>query len=217
MRRHLLVALALLAGLVGGLVPAVAQAQNRFWLVNNTGRVIERAYVSSSRVSNWGPDILGNGVLPPGQRVWVTPNFGDCILDVRVTYQGGGDDERRQVNACGLSQIVFGGGGGAGASIGGGGGGSGAVISPRGGGNPSFWLANQTGVPIREVYVSLATQNTWGPDRLGSQLLHPGQRLQVSLPAGITCLVDVRIVYMDGRASERRQLNTCNIAQLNWR
>ncbi|WP_372619103.1 Tat pathway signal protein [Falsiroseomonas sp.] len=215
MRRHLLVALALLAGLLGGFVPAAAQAQNRFWLVNETGRVIERAYVSSSRVSNWGPDILGTGVLPSGRRVWVTPNFGDCVLDVRVTYQGGGDEERRQVNACGISQIVFGrGGAGAGARVGGG---AGAVVSPGVAGNPSFWLANQTGLTIREVYVSLATQSTWGNDRLGANVLQPGQRLQVSLPAGVTCLVDVRVVYMDGRAAERRQLNTCSISQLNWR
>jgi hypothetical protein len=215
MRRHFLFALAMVAGLLGGFLPAAAQAQNRFWLVNDTGRVIERAYVSSSRVSDWGPDILGTGVLPSGRRVWVTPNFGDCILDVRVTYQGGGESERRQVNACNISQIVFGrGGAGAGASIGGGG--AGAAISP-GAGNPSFWLANQTGVTIREVYASLATQDNWGADRLGTRMLQPGQRLQVSLPAGVTCLVDVRVVYMDGRAAERRQLNTCSISQLNWR
>ncbi|WP_439551785.1 hypothetical protein [Falsiroseomonas sp.] len=96
MRRHLIACLALLAGLLGA---STAQAQNRFWLVNDTGRVIERAYVSSSRVSDWGPDILGTSVLPPGQRVWVTPNFGDCILDLRVTYQGGGEESRMQVPA----------------------------------------------------------------------------------------------------------------------
>lgn len=214
MRRYFIAALACLAGLAGGLLPASAQAQNRFWLVNDTGRVIERAFVSSSRVSDWGPDILGAGVLPPGNRVWVVPNFGDCVLDVRVTYQGGGEETRMQVNACGLSQITFGrGGAGAGARVGGG---TGAAVAPAAG-NPSFWLANQTGVTIREVYASLSTQNNWGPDRLGSQVLQPGQRVQVNLPAGVTCLVDVRVVYMDGRAAERRQLDTCNIAQLNWR
>ena len=215
MRRYLFVAFALMAGLAGGLLPGVAEAQNRFWLVNDTGRVIERAYVSSARVSDWGPDILGTGVLPPGRRVWVTPNFGDCLLDVRVTYQGGGEEERRQVNACGISQIAFGrSGAGAGASVGGGGG---AVVSPGGAGTPSFYLANQTGATNREVYVSLSTENSWGGDRLGNQILNPGQRLQVNLPAGITCLVDVKVVYMNGAAAERRQLNTCNIAQLNWR
>jgi hypothetical protein len=216
MRRRWLAALALLAGLIGGLVaPATAQAQNRFWLVNDTGRVIERAFVSSSRVSDWGPDILGTSVLPPGQRVWVTPNFGDCVLDIRVTYQGGGEDSRMQVNACGLSQIVFGRGAGAGASVGGG---AGAVISPgRPTANPSFYLTNGTGATIREVYVSLSTDSNWGADRLGSQVLQPGQRLQVNLPAGQVCTVDMRVVYMDGRAAERRRVETCSVSEFVWR
>jgi hypothetical protein len=217
MRRHLLVALAFLAGLAGLLAtPGQAQAQNRFWLVNETGRVIERAFVSSSRISDWGPDILGTGVLPPGNRVWVTPNFGDCILDVRVTYQGGGEETRMQVNACSLSQIVFGRtGAGAGAAIGGG---AGAMISPgRPVGNPSFNFVNGSGVTIREVYVSLSTDNNWGPDRLGANVLQPGQRLSVGLPATGVCTVDMRVVYMDGRAAERRRMETCSVADFIWR
>jgi hypothetical protein len=217
MRRHLLAALALAAGLAGLFAaPGAAQAQNRFWLVNDTGRVIQEAYVSSSRVSNWGPDILGSGVLPPGNRVWVTPNFGDCVLDVRVTYAGGGEETRMGVNACGLSTIVFGrGGAGAGASIGGG---AGAAVSPgRVVGNPSFNFVNGTGATIREVYVSLSTDNNWGPDRLGANVLQPGQRLSVGLPATGVCTVDMRVVYMDGRANERRRVETCSVTDFVWR
>ncbi len=216
MRRRFLVALALFAGLFAGVfAPTAAQAQNRCWLVNDTGRTIMEAYVSSSRVSGWGPDILGSGVLPPGQRVWVTPNFGDCMLDVRVTYQGGGEETRMGVNACGLSQIVFGrGGAGAGATVGGG---AGAAISPGRSGNPSFYLTNGSGATIREVYVSLSTESNWGGDRLGANVLQPGQRLQVSLPAIGVCQVDMRVVYMNGAAQERRRVDTCNIAEFVWR
>jgi hypothetical protein len=215
MRRWFLALLALVAGVAGGLLPSAAQAQNRFWLVNDGGRVIESAFVSSSRVQDWGPDILGAGVLPPGNRVWVTPNFGDCVLDVRVTYQGGGEDSRMQVNACGLSQITFGagrGGAGAGASIGGG---SGASVGRSG--NPSFVLTNGTNATIREVYVSLSTDNNWGGDRLGANILNPGQRLSVSLPAVGVCTVDIRVVYMNGQSSERRRVETCSLSQLIWR
>jgi hypothetical protein len=220
LRRHGIAALAALAALVGGLaLPATAQAQNRFWLVNDSGQVIERAFVSSSRVSDWGPDILGSGVLPPGNRVWVTPNFGDCVLDIRITYQGGGEESRMGVNACSISQIVFGRSAGAGASLGGAGPGAGAVISPGRpvAGNPSFYFTNGTGATIREVYVSLSTDSNWGGDRLGSQVLQPGQRLQVSLPAGSVCTVDMRVVYMDGRAAERRRVETCSVSEFVWR
>lgn len=208
MRRHVLALFALMAGLVAA---GAAQAQNRFWLINNGGQTIERAFVSSSRVSDWGPDILGASVLPPGQRVWVTPNFGDCILDIRVTYVGGGEETRMQVNACSLSQVAFGrgggGGAGAGASVGGG------YVAA----NPSFNFVNGSGLVIREVYVSLSSQSSWGPDRLGQNVLNPGQRLQVSLPAGNVCTVDMRVVYMDGRAFERRRVETCSVNDFVWR
>ena len=86
-----------------------AAAQNRFNLVNNTGQTIEEINVSSSRVTSWGPDFLGRNVLPPGQSFWVQPPFADCVLDIRVVFQGGRSEERRQVNACQLTTIVWGG------------------------------------------------------------------------------------------------------------
>ncbi|NKC33004.1 Tat pathway signal protein [Falsiroseomonas selenitidurans] len=206
MRRHALALFALLAGLVAA---GSAQAQNRFWLINETGRTIERAYVSASRVSDWGPDILGTSVLPRGERVWVTPHFGDCVLDVRVTFQGGGESSRMQVNACSISRIVFGGGGG----------GAGAQVAPARpvAANPSFNFVNGTGSTIRELYVSLSTDGGWGPDRLGTQVLGPRQQIAVRLPAGVTCAVDMRVVYMNGQAVERRRQETCHLNNFVWR
>lgn len=213
MRRFGLMLLAMLAAVTAA--PAVAQAQNRFWLVNETGRVIERAFVSASRVSEWGPDILGAGILPPGNRVWVTPNFGDCLLDVRVTFQGGGEETRMQVNACALTQISFSRPGGSAAT----GGGAGATVSPGRpvASNPSFNFVNGSGVTIREIYVSLSNDDNWGQDRLGATVLQPGQRLPVSLPATGVCIVDMRVVYMDGRAGERRRVETCSLTDFVWR
>jgi hypothetical protein len=213
MRRVLLV-LALLLGAAG-----TAQAQNRFWVVNNTGETIQEIYVSSSRVQNWGPDILGASVLPAGQRVWVTPNFGDCVLDVRVVYAGGRAENRMGVNACSLSVIAFGTGAGAMISPGPG---AGAQVSPVRpapvqGGNPSFNFVNLTGETIREIYVSLSTQSNWGPDRLGANVLPHGASLPINLPMGAGCLSDIRVVYMNGRAAERRGLETCSVSNLNWR
>jgi hypothetical protein len=96
-------------------LPAAAQgtgqvgaAQNRFWLVNEGTRVVETVFVSAARESDWGPDILGAAVLPPGRRAWVVPNFADCMLDLRVTFEGGGEERRMGVDACRLSQIVVG-------------------------------------------------------------------------------------------------------------
>jgi hypothetical protein len=209
--RAALVAVVALVGALWGAAPA--QAQNRFWLVNTSGQTIQEAYVSPSRLDNWGPDILGANVLPPGQQVWVTPNFGDCVLDVRVRYASGAEDRRMGVNACGLSRIVFG--GGAGGRIGGG---PGATVYPeRGARNPSFNFVNRSGAEIREIYVSLSTDSNWGPDRLGTNTLPPGGTIWIPLPEGGACTVDMRVVYMNGAPQERRGVETCSRMDFGWR
>lgn len=210
--RAFLVGLFALAAMAMGAAPA--EAQNRFYLVNNSGQTIMEAYVSPSRIEDWGPDILGSGVLPPGQQVWVTPNFGDCVLDVRVRYQNGAEDRRMQVNACSLSRIAFGGGGGGGYV--GGGGGPGATIGGAGG-NPSFTFVNGTGVTIREIYISLSSDRNWGPDRLGANVLQPGGSMFINLPLGRGCNSDIRVVFMNGQPVERRGIETCSRQQLVWR
>jgi hypothetical protein len=143
--------------------PPPAEAQNPFWLLNNSGETIQSADVSPSRLSNWGPDILGTNVLPSGNQVFVTPYFGDCVLDVRVAYANGREETRMGVNACSLSSIAFGGSGGnAGGAVSGGAGAS--ITAPRAG-DPSFNFINQSGQTVRELYISLSSQSNW--DRTG--------------------------------------------------
>ena len=212
--RALIVALALLATLAA----APAEAQNRFWLVNNSGDTIQTANVSASRLSNWGPDILGSGVLPSGNRVYVTPNFGDCVLDVRVTYASGREEARMGLNACSINTVAFGGGGGAGAgaSVSMGGGAGASIAAPRGG-DPSFNFVNRSGYVIRELYISLSSQSSWGADRLGSNVMEPGQSLYVRLPGGSSCAADIRVVYSNGASAERRGIETCSRTDVVWR
>lgn len=185
---------------------APAQAQNRFYLVNRSALPIEQAFVSPSRQSVWGPDILGSQVLPPRNQVWVTPNFPDCVLDIRVRFADGSDATRMRVNACGVTQVVF-----AGSAP------QTTRHPPARRGNPSFTLYNGSGMTIREVYSSLSTENTWGSDRLGSRSLPPGGRMFVTLPLNGGCHTDIRIVYSSGQDSERRGVETCSLRQVNWR
>lgn len=204
--------MAALAFWLAAATQAPAAAQNRFWLANQSGQTIESAYVSPSRLSNWGPDILGSSVLPPGEQVHVTPQAPDCVLDIRVRYQGGREEERRNVNACGLSRVAFG--GGAGATVRGGG--AGGSIS-RGAGDPSFSFANRTEWTIRELYVSPSTERGWGRDRLGDDTLDPGHDRWIGLPSGRGCALDLKVVYMNGQSREQRGVETCSRADYGWR
>lgn len=193
MRLRVLALLALLLGLA-----APAAAQNRFSLQNNTGRTIESLFVSPSRISSWGADVLGQSVLGPGQSFWVVPQTSDCLLDIKVRFQGGAEEERRQVNTCTLSRVVWG-------------------AAQAGMGDPSFQFVNRAGTTVNELYVSLSSDTSWGQDRLGRGTLSPGGGFWVSLPSGKVCTVDIKVVYADGRAVERRGVETCSIRELNFR
>jgi len=206
---RLLAALAALVAMLAGAAPAAAQ--NRFWLQNNTGQTIVAANVSPSRVTEWGPNILTRGPLEPGMQVWVEPGFPDCYLDIRVRFADGTEDGHLGVHACTLSRIAFG-----------------ADVPqaapppppprPAEQPNPSFTFVNQSGEPIREIYVSLTSQRNWGPDRLGPrQILPPGASMPIPLPRTGVCTADIRVVYMDGRVLEQRNVETCSIRSFAWR
>jgi hypothetical protein len=80
--------------------------------------------------------------------------------------------------------------------------------------DPSFRLNNLTNVAINEVYVSSANDSSWGVDRLGQNILPAGQSIVVRLPQG-QCMNDIRVVFVNGQANERRRVDTCQIVDFN--
>lgn len=219
MFRRLAIAAAALLGL-GGLVPA-AQAQTgdpSFNLINRSSRVIYEAYASPSSDSNWGQDRLGQNIIPAGRSFVIRLPQGECNYDVRVVYerQGGPSEERRNVNLCNLTELVF----------------DGRAQPQQGGqapqqqmpqqqarpgqgarGNPSFNLVNQGQQTVMEVYASLATDQNWGPDRLGADTVAPGAVYPLRLPEG-DCMYDLRFVYQNGQSQERRGVNLCEVTNV---
>jgi hypothetical protein len=80
-----------------------------------------------------------------------------------------------------------------------------ALAQPR---DPSFRLTNATTQPINQVHVSPSIVAAWGDDRLGSGTLRPDATASIQLAPG-PCLNDIRVVFADGSAREKRQVNTC--------
>ena len=203
--------MALPCGLIGGLPVALGQPlELSFVLVNNSGRTIAELYATPSGVPRWGHDRLGSEAVPSGRTHRIRlPVDGHCAYDLRVVYQGGVVEDRRGIDICTLTRIVFGAGGGAlpekSARAGGG-----------QGSDPSFSLVNRGARTINEIYASPSTIRTWGSDLLGSEVLPPGQTFAVRLPADGNCVFDVRVVFDDGRARERRRVNTCNVNSLRF-
>jgi hypothetical protein len=77
--------------------------------------------------------------------------------------------------------------------------------------NPSFNVVNRTASAINQVFATPAGMTSWGRDRIGNRPIPPGQTGPVRLPADGNCVYDVRVVYANGQADERRGLNTCNV------
>lgn len=185
--------------------PAAAQSNDpSFNLVNRSGRTINEVYASPASDGDWGADRLGRSVLPDGQAFAVRlPPGGECMYDIRVVFEGGDAEERRRLNTCSLTEVVFGAGAGA------------PPPRPQTTQNPSFNLVNNSGRAINEIYVSAASDGNWGADRLGRNVLPAGQSFAVRLPVG-ECLYDIRVVYGDNSAAEKRRVNTCDLTNVTF-
>jgi len=79
--------------------------------------------------------------------------------------------------------------------------------------DPSFRLTNRSAATVNEIYVSSSNDSGWGPDRLGRDVRPGGGQFVVRLPAG-QCINDVRVVYANGQALERRRVNTCALTDM---
>lgn len=213
MRKRLwIVAGLVLAGLVlAGVaaVPAVAQPNPSFYLVNRSGVAINEVYATAAGLPNWGRDRLGNANIPPGQNAAIRlPADGNCIYDIKVVFANGQADERRALDTCALDNISFPTGRGV------------APANPPGGGSgqqatsdPSFRLVNRGRSEVSEVFATPVGTDSWGADRLGEDTVPAGSSKVIRLPMG-ACLYDLRVVFADGEATERRRVNLCMTTDL---
>lgn len=71
----------------------------------------------------------------------------------------------------------------------------------------SFALENRSNVQIHEAYFSPVTQDDWGEDRLGQNVLPPGRAMRFQPSPGGA--YDFRIVFSNGQAIERRNVDLC--------
>lgn len=186
--------------------PACAQeAPNpSFYLVNRAAAAITRVYATPAGMPTWGSDRLTGATVGPGQNTAIRlPADGNCIYDVRVVYANARTDERRGLNTCEIDNLSFPGARTA----------AGTARATRPDANPSFLLVNRGRAVLNELYLSPSGDDSWGEDRLGESSLPGGASKPIRLPPG-ECLYDVRVVFANGEANERRRLNLCDITDL---
>jgi hypothetical protein len=142
----------------------------------------------------WGPERLPEALaatgLADGARVRFRLRLPTCAADLRVTYADGRREEKRGVDVC-RDAVTFDGSG-----------------IPRPVQRP-LTLVNRHGAVLEEIYVSSSTDGEWGPERLPGGLAR-GARETLSLP--VECAVDLRVVFPNGAAEERREVDICRVA-----
>ena len=95
-------------GRAGGGAAAAAGPRGNpsFNLANQSTRPIAEFFASPSTAQGWGRDRLGEVVLPPGQYLPIRLPEGECGYDLRWVFQGGGAEERRNVNTCATNNYI---------------------------------------------------------------------------------------------------------------
>lgn len=85
--------------------------------------------------------------------------------------------------------------------------------------NLDFTLVNKTGVDIMEVYLSPTSDNEWGEDVMGKDILENGQKVDITFSSAETeCNWDLKVVDEDDDDIVWTKLNLCtaNEITLMW-
>ena len=167
---------------------------------NRSPRPMNELYVSSESAEEWGQDRLGEHTLEPGESLRVRlGRTRECMFDVKVVYDDASREETRGVNLCRVRQVSFD------AST--------ATAPPEAGAEQKVVLVNHAARPIQPVDLSPVAANQWGDDRLGETSISVGEQ-RVVLWRG-ECSVDLRVVFDNRAAEERRGLDLCETPALS--
>lgn len=137
----------------------------------------------------WGPDRLGATLLDSGESLRLRLRSRSCLADLRAVYEDDAAEEKSGVDLCDGGAIRFDGGG--------------IPRAPE----RAITLVNRHGAAVQEIYASPVNDSDWGEDRLEGRPMERGARTELVLRSA--CEADLRIVFANGGAEERRGLDIC--------
>ena len=174
--------------------PAAPRREAR--VTNTADRTIREFYASTRAPLAWGADRLGNTVLQPGTNFTLRLRGTACLWDLRAVFDDDAEEVKQGIDLCTTREIAFDG--------------SGAPRPPE----RRVTLVNRHGATIQEIYLSGTSEEDWGPDRLGEEVLPRGQRREIGARLR-DCEADLRIVFEERRAAEERTgINLCETATI---
>jgi hypothetical protein len=89
---------------------AAQRYDRRIEIINRTNLTIRTVNSTNVGRSDWGVDLLGNAVIPPGRRmvINVEDRSGYCRYDFRAVFSNGRQITRHGVNVCEVGRWVIG-------------------------------------------------------------------------------------------------------------
>ena len=163
-------------------------------IINASQVVLRELFVSARGPEAWGPDRLGSTVVEPAANFALRLRSRECLFDLRAVYADDREEVKARTDLCANRAVSFDRSG-----------------IPRPPSRP-LELVNRHLATVQELYVSDSTETEWGPDRLGTNVLDRDGNLALTVETG--CEVDVRIVFPNGGAEERREVNICDTPRL---
>lgn len=192
--------------LAAALLPRTALAatggEHEVVVVNQGRFAVNELYISPSASEEWGDDRLGEAMLAPGHSLRLRLGRGpDCLVDVQAVYEDGGREERHGLDICHDRRIVLDS--------------SRASAPPAERAAHAVTIVNEAARPIQQVLISPADAGDWGDDLLDNESLSVGERTSVGYQG--SCLADLRIVFDNRAAEERRGLDLCALGGVRIR
>lgn len=164
-------------------------------VINRTAVAITTLYVSSTEEDNWGTNRITGQPLAAGRSFQVRLGQGrHCRFDLQAVYTDGKVEERRDQDVCRNRQVVFDGT---------------KAAMPVDRTERKVTILNRAPRTIKQVFLSPKSASNWGDDMLGGTIA-PGEDSEVTYRG--ECVVDVRIVFDNTSAEERREADLCNQA-----
>lgn len=169
-------------------------------VLNRAPRPMNELYASPQTAEQWGEDRLGDGILEAAGTFRLRLGRSrDCLYDFMVIYDDASREEQRGVDICRTRQISFD------AST--------ATAPPETGTEHQVTLLNRSARPIQQVFLSPPEANQWGDDRLAQGSISVGGQRSIAWHGD--CLLDLRVVFENRAAEERRGIDLCRRPQIS--
>ncbi|HBB34077.1 MAG TPA: hypothetical protein DDZ80_07815 [Cyanobacteria bacterium UBA8803] len=155
-----------------------------FTVENYTSSNLVEFYISPTMTEKWEGTNLQDrvGEVAPGQgaQITVDDNREDCLYDVMGEFANGEQAVEHQVDLCEIN---------------------GGSYAFYGSNDRVFDVINHTNSIMEEFYFQPATEEDWGEDLLGSEVINPGESVSIPVDSD-KCIYDFKAVFEDGDVLE---------------